>query len=124
MSANVEFFCEVDKIEPVREIVKQFDKMSGAHYYDKDGNNIEVYFKREWWISDHIIFLNGKEISLNKLQEIFKSRNSMNVGFSFGQGSKLMLLISCHVENKAELLVLIDVLSEFLYDIFDVKVEF
>lgn len=124
MSANIEFFVEVDEIKPVREIITQFDRMGGTNYYDKNGNEIEVYFKREWHISDHIICFNGKEISLQKLEETFKSRNSANVEFSYGQGSKLMLLISCHVEDKAELLVLVDILSEFLYDMFDKEMEF
>lgn len=122
MSANVEFFVKVDEIKSVTEQVLQFDKMGGNHYYDKDGNHIEVYFKRDWKVSDHIICANGKEISLRKLKEIFGSRYSLNMEFSFTSGSDLV--VSCYAEDSVQLQVMIDVLSEFLYDVFDKELEF
>ncbi len=124
MSANIELFAEVEKIESVRKDIKQFSQVTGGNYYDKDGNEIDVYYRRHWEIVDHLIFYNNKEVSLEKLEKIFKSRNSSNVEFSFGQGTKPMLLISCHVEDKAELLVLVDIISEFLYDVFEKEMEF
>lgn len=125
MSANVEFFVDIDKIEVVRQDVKQFSKLAGGNYYDKDGNEIDVYYRRHWQVVDRLIFFNNKEISLNELEKKFKSRNpSFDVEFSLGQGKKTMLLISCHVDDNTQLLVLIGILSEFLYDIFDKEVEF
>lgn len=124
MSANVEFFIKVDEIKTVKQDVKQFDKINSkvSIYYDKDGNEIDVYFRRHWVISDHSICANNKEILLSDLEKPFKSRNSMKLEFSIAQGN--LLYASYRAKDSVDLTVCVEVLEEFLYDVFGKELEF
>lgn len=127
MSANLELFINIDKADPVKKDVKQFDRYTGGTYYDKDGNEIEVYYRRHWIIEDYLISLNGIAILLDKLRKLFDSRNpslSNCTSICLANNNKCLCVTLSPIKDKETLLVALEAVSEFFYDIFQTEVEF
>jgi hypothetical protein len=122
MSINVEFFAKVDDVIHERE--RNLDNLRKAegYYFDKDGNQIDVYYKLKSLNHIYFIVVGDKKVKLNDIEALFKSKSDLNISFSIGTDK--YLLISCQFTDKQQLLIAIDILSKFLCEIFDNEIEF
>jgi len=122
MSMNVEFFVKVDEIIDKTENYLGDLRKVGYMYFDKDGREIDAYYRPASIKYKYFIVVGDKKLGLDDIKSIFKDRHTLNIDFSIAGDRNL--LISCHFDDKEQLLVAVNILSEFLYDIFDKELEF
>jgi hypothetical protein len=122
MAITMKIIAKVDKIKPVIDRTIKLVKCEGDYFYDKDGNKIDVYFQRKWEITDYIVCFNGKEILVSQLEENFNSKNSIQILFDSDNIDNL--IIEYKTKDSVEAHIVLEILQEYLYNVFDKEIEF